>query len=180
MKKRRRHRQPSLDAEIRLAAKQIMATQMAEAYKAAALGIVARKLDEIRAILNAAGVGQVYSGSIPAFNATGPAPVRPVATVVEHPCVQCGREGIRRTKPNAFNRTGSWYCQAHVALAAQSDFEDRVDAALIGSVAAPIKTKPVVVQTQAPAVIKPQEEAPAEPEDPLKAAMSQLGVASAE
>ena len=172
MKKRHRHRQPSLDAEIRAAAKQIMATQMAEAYKAAALGIVARKLDEIRAILQGAGVAQLLVS--PAMAIQAPTVARPI---VEHPCVQCGREGIRRTKPNAFNRTGSWYCQAHVALAAQSDFEDRVDGALIGAQAATIKPKPVVVQTQAPAVIKPQEEvAVFDPEDPLKAAMSQLGV----
>ena len=147
-----------------------------DAYKAAALMICSRKLDEIRAILQGAGVAQVGQFSIAGQISAQPV-VRQAAPVVEHPCVQCGREGIRRTKPNAFNRTGSWYCQAHVALAAQSDFEDRVDGALIGAQAATIKPKPVVVQTQAPAVIKPQEEvAVPEPEDPLKAAMSQLGV----
>src|SRR6185437_15562077 len=60
--KRRKKRATSIEAEIRKAAKQIEATRMADAYKAAALGIVARKQDEIlvkqneiAAILHAAG-----------------------------------------------------------------------------------------------------------------------------
>ena len=187
--KRKRHRTPSLDAEIRNAAKQIIKTQMAEAYKAAALGVVARKLDEVKAILNAAGfVGigtitnhvQPMAAGVPSL----------VPQQVENPCCQCGRPGVRRTRPNNFNPTGSWFCAAHQVLAARSDFDDAMDRQLIGAAPPMTQRKPVLVQTQAPAVMRPQVEQPAPPApeptpepqpaeppaDQLKAAMNALGV----
>ena len=66
-----------------------------------------------------------------------------------------------------------------------------MDAALIGSAPPMTQRKPVLVQTQAPAVMRPQVEQPApptpepvpepqpveSPADPLKAAMAALGTA---
>lgn len=127
---RRRHRTPSLETEIRVKAKQIMADQMAEAMTAATLIIVSRKLDEIRALLQNAGFPQIQTPIVLAANRAVNSSIdqsgqRPV---IEHPCVQCGREGVRKTKPNKFNRQGSWYCLAHAKLAQVAEYEDKVDA----------------------------------------------------
>lgn len=177
--KRRRKRTLSIDAQIRAQAKQIYEAGMAQAYQGAALAIVAGKLDEIRILLQAAG----FSANIPVGNTNGrmvqtfaPAPPPPV----ENPCVQCGRTGVRKTRPNAFNRTGSWYCAAHQALAGQADAEDRIDNAILGPAKAIAKPKPVVIQTH-PTEMRPQEQVPEQPAqeappDALKEAMSQLGV----
>lgn len=121
---RKRYRTPSLETEIRVKAKQIMADQMAEAMTAATLIIVSRKLDEIRALLQNAGFPQIQTPVLAANHNTS---INQGVTI-EHPCVQCGREGVRQTKRTRFNRQGSWYCLAHQKLAAVQDFEDRVDA----------------------------------------------------
>jgi len=183
-KKRRRARVLSLDAEIRASAKQIYESGMAEAMRAAALMIVARKLDEVRTILGAVGINtNNVAGMVGGLPSNGVVqPVRQQQPAIEHPCVQCGREGVRKTRPNQWNRTGSWYCYDHQALAARSEVEDQVDNALIGPQAGPkLAPKPAIVQ-QAPAVMVPQAEAApivaAEPagESSLDQAMAALGV----
>lgn len=121
---RRRYRAPSLETEIRVKAKQIMADQMAEAMTAATLIIVSRKLDEIRALLQNAGFPQIQTPVLAANRNTG----INQGVSIEHPCVQCGREGVRKTKPNKFNRQGSWYCLAHAKLAQVTEYEDKIDA----------------------------------------------------
>lgn len=179
--KRRKKRALSLDAEIRKAAKQIEATRMADAYKAAALGIVARKQDEIlakqneiTAILRAAGLqgvmGAVVAGAQPAMRA--PQPAGPT-------CVTCGQPGVRRAKPNQWNRGNPpWYCATHQVLAGVQEVEDRIDNALIGAPAPVVKKEPVVMQTQAPAKMVPQVEVPeTSPGDGLAEAFKALGVA---
>lgn len=186
-KTKRRKRTLSLDAEIRAQAKQIYASGMAEAYKAAAITIVGRKLDEIRTILNVAGFSAPTVLANAATNAARPN--QPVNAQVENPCIQCGREGVRRTKPNAFNPTGSWYCKAHEGLAAQSEFEDRIDNALLGAQKPPEAKKPVLIQTNAPAKIAAEQPVPQEAQiqptasgpaeagaDSLAAAMQGLGL----
>ena len=186
----KRRRRSGLDVEIRREAERIMQQRSEDAYKAAALMVCNRKLDEIKAILNAAGiaVGAAPSG-YPQVMASVAQPAA-VPQAVENPCCQCGRPGVRRTRPNAFNPTGSWYCAAHQVLAARSEFEDAVDRQLIGQAAPTTQRKPVLVQTQTPAVMRPQVEQPAPPApepapepqpaeppaDPLKAAMNALGV----
>ena len=156
-KVKRRTRTVSIEAEIRAKARQIMDDQMAEAMKAAALMIVGRKLDEIRTILSSAGLGRELA--VVAQGAPYNPSRQPVVQqqTVEHACVTCGRESIRRTKPNQWNRTGSWYCPIHVGLAAQSEFEDARDNALLGPQAGP-KPKPAVVQTHAPTVMRQESE----------------------
>lgn len=183
--KRRRKRTLSIDAQIRAQAKQIYAAGMAEAYKGAALALVGQKLDEIRTILVTAGVGipgayQANQFAAQRAQLAGVAGQTPVPAPVENPCVQCGRTGVRKTRPNAFNRTGSWYCAAHQALAGQADAEDRIDNAILGPAKAIAKPRPVVIQTH-PVEMRPQEQAPEQPAqeappDQLKEALASLGV----
>ncbi len=183
--KKRRHRQPSLDAEIRSAAKQIAATGMADAMKAGALIVCARKidetqrkLDEIRAILQAAGVGaqaQVVAGHSAPHPVSAPVSAGPA-------CVHCGRPAVRRTKPNQWNPQGSWFCQIHAPLANQGEFEDALDTHLMGPAkGVALKKKPVVVQTHPVEMRRPAEEqgAPAEAEiQPTASAGPASGTAS--
>jgi len=188
-KMKRKRRTLSLEAEIKLKARQIMDEQMAEAMKAAALMIVGRKLDEIRQILGAAGLAQpgmvpsgqrIVVGAIGQNGAANGTVHQNPNPSVEHPCVQCGREGVRRTKPNRFNRTGSWYCAAHVRMAAQSDGEDAMDSALLGGTAQPPMTKQPVVAAAPPVeMARPNAPAPVQEaagEASLDAAMASLGV----
>lgn len=170
MKKRRRKRQVGLEAEIRLKAREIYESGMAEAMRAAALMIVARKQDEILAILRGAGLQGAAQLVMPTYNQ--PAVVQ--SPKVEHPCKHCGREGVKRTKPNRFDPAGSWYCISHVPLASAQEVEDRVDNAILGPPPAAPK-KPVLVQTHAPAVMRKSEETPAEP-DALTSAMEDAEV----
>jgi hypothetical protein len=154
MKRRRGTRGISLESEIRAKAKQIRDDQMAEAMKAAALMIVARKQDEIIALLRSVGATnflQAPTRSTQQIFGVGAQPTAQPAAI-EHPCVQCGREGIKRTKPNQWNRTGSWYCQVHAGLAAKTELEDAQDAVLIGPQKGPQQKAPVVV-THPPAAM---------------------------
>jgi hypothetical protein len=172
--RRRKKRGTSLDAEIKAAAKQIVATQMVEAYKAAALSIVGKKLDEIRAILNAAGF-QPAVGS-PVYAAPSPQAVARPAQPTGPLCAICGNAAVRRAKPNRFTiGAPAWYCRVHESLAGQIEAEDRLDNAIIGAQAPIQKPKPVLQVTNAPAQMVPQNEAPVEAapqEDALGAAMA--------
>lgn len=171
MKRKRRSRNLSIDAQIRAQAKQIYATGMVEAMRVATLGIVAQKLDEIRILLQAAGVGSNARvvGMGQAVQPPAPAPTGPV-------CVQCGRPGVRRTRPNKFNRQGSWYCASHAVLAAKTESEDAIDNAILGPQAGTQQKKSAVAPS-APAEIKaPIETAEPAGEGNLESAMSALGV----
>lgn len=179
--KRRKKRATSIEAEIRKAAKQIEATRMADAYKAAALGIVARKQDEIlvkqneiAAILHAAGPFGNVAQSRPASAGVVGQVVRqqPTGPV----CAQCGQPAVRQAKRNRFTAgEPAWYCRIHQALAGQVEREDAIDNALIGAQAPVVKKPPVVIQTQAPAVIVPQavvaEPTEEKPSDALREAL---------
>lgn len=125
---KKRKRGHSLESEIRRQARQIYEQGMADAMKAAALMIVARKLDEIKALLQATGVNAPVVG---VANWNSPvAPQPQLAPVVRNPCVHCGREGVYKSKPSQWNRTGSWACRAHIALLGQIEQEDRLDKAI--------------------------------------------------
>jgi len=97
--------------------------------RAAALLVVSRKLDEIRSLLVAGGVGSLTAAvnGAPTVVAVSPtaAPVPP-----KNPCVQCGRPGVYRSKPNQFNKTGSWFCRIHIVLGTGGDLEDQMDRSL--------------------------------------------------
>jgi len=141
-RRRRRSRSLSVQGEIRRSAKQIYEQGMAEAMKAAALLIVARKLDEVHALLVGSGVGTsaVRNTAVPPTTpATTPSP-----PAVKHPCVHCGRESIYKSKPNQFNRTGSWVCRVHMVLARSDEVEDQFDQRM--NVAAQPAVAPAVQQ----------------------------------
>jgi len=131
-KRRRRRRMTSLNAEIRQSAKQIHAQGMAEAMRAATLMVCTKKLEEIRLILVANGFGNgpplsrdspsLAVSSLPSPPATSQQP-----PVVKNPCVHCGREGVYRTRPNQWNKSGSWFCRVHMSLGAGVEAEDRMD-----------------------------------------------------
>ena len=133
-RRRRRQRSLSLNAEIRQSAKQIYETGMAEAIKVATLAIVSRKLDEIRTIVNLVangfGNGPPLSRDSPSL-AVSSLPSPPSTSqqppVVKNPCVHCGREGVYRTRPNQWNKSGSWFCRVHMSLGAGVEAEDRMD-----------------------------------------------------
>jgi hypothetical protein len=147
-RRRRRRRSVSLEAEIRQSARQIYASGMADAMKAAALVIVARKLDEIRALVVAGGLSNVaIQNATPGSVSTAQPPPPPSAPEVKNPCVQCGRSGIYKSKPNQWNRTGSWFCRVHMALAGQIEAEDRFDRAM-PPVAPPMEPAPQQVSPQ--------------------------------
>ena len=133
MRRKRRRRTLSLEAELRQSAKQIYESQMSEALRAAALLVVSRKLDEVRQILVASGLGTAANvqSAIPGI-ASQPV-VQPSPPPVQNPCCQCGRPGIYKTKPHQFNRTGSWYCRAHMALGGMIEAEDKMDKVAIQS-----------------------------------------------
>lgn len=180
VKKRRRSRPMSLDAEIRASAKQIYESGMAEAMRAAALMICARKMDEIRSILGAAGINANSMGGLvgsvqPFQQRAAQAPPPPV----EHPCFQCGQPGVKRSKPNQWDRSGRWACQVHLPLINLSEIEDRIDGAILGPQAGPKTKAPVIVQ-QAPAAMVKQEEMivmePPAGAGSLTDAMASLGV----
>lgn len=165
VKKRRRSRVMSLDAQVKAAAKQIVASGMAEAMKAGAIIVASRKLDliaqeisEIRSILGAAGINANSMGGLvgsvqPFQQRAAQAPPPPV----EHPCFQCGQPGVKRSKPNQWDRSGRWACQVHLPLINLSEIEDRIDGAILGPQAGPKTKAPVIVQ-QAPAAMVKQEE----------------------
>jgi hypothetical protein len=131
---KQRRQSMSLNAEIRVAARQIHKSGLAEAMTAATLVVVSRKLDELRALV-ASVVGSAAMSGMPSH---GMAPQLPTATpsppppppAVKNACVHCGREGVYRTRANQWNRTGSWYCRIHMPLAGQIEAEDRMDRAI--------------------------------------------------
>jgi hypothetical protein len=137
-KRRRRRRQMSLDMEIQRSAKQIYEQGFSEAMKAAALMVCARKLDEVRTLLVAAGLNTAGFPRIGGETHQTPA----ASAVVTNPCVHCGRQGIYKTKPSQFNRTGSWYCRLHQPLANQIEAEDRMDRSLAPAPALAAPTQP--------------------------------------
>ena len=154
-KRRRRRRMTSLNAEIRQSAKQIHAQGMAEAMRAATLMVCTKKLEEIRLILvaNGFGNGPPLSRDSPSL-AVSPLPSPPATSqqppAVKNPCVHCGREGVYRTRPNQWNKVGSWYCRTHMVLAGQIEAEDRMDRVLpvAAAVATPEPVQPVVQPPQ--------------------------------
>lgn len=96
----------------------------AEIYKVAALTIVSRKLDEITDLLRSAGFGQSAGGIYQKMAAMGAPGVRPPSVTpvgIQHPCTYCGVESVYRTKPNRYNRTGTWLCRAHLAMRSQHE-----------------------------------------------------------
>lgn len=144
--RRKKHRRStSLEVEIRRSAQQIFDSGMGEAMKAAALMICARKLDEVRSILAATG----FNGLVTGVSVTATPPVQAVATPapppIKNPCVQCGRTGVYKTKPNQFNRSGSWYCRAHLVLGRSGEAEDQMDRMLTPTPPA----APPIIQPQA-------------------------------
>lgn len=114
--------------EIRASARAIYKQGYADAMKAAALMIVSRKLDEIKALLQVTGVNASFP--TPATMLDNLRPQQPLAPVVKNPCVQCGREGVYRSKPSQWNRTGSWYCRTHQVIGTTGELEDRMDRAI--------------------------------------------------
>lgn len=124
--KRRRRRTSSLDAELRQTARTIHEQGMADAYKAATLMIVSRKLDEIRGLLVASGLSTPVAMPLPRDVVATAAPSPPPAQV-KNPCKLCGRAGIYKSKPNQFDRSGSWYCRIHMALGTSGEAEDAMD-----------------------------------------------------
>lgn len=154
-RRRRNQQQMSVDAEIRQSARQIYESGLGEAMKAAALVVVARKLDEIRNLVVASGLsinGLDQNAILPGLSVplpgAQPSPP-PVAPPPLNPCVHCGRPGVYRSKPNPFNRTGSWVCRAHLPLVGQIEAEDRFDRTL-GGEAPPPAQNPVVVPSVPP------------------------------
>lgn len=130
--KKRKQRRVTVDAQLRTLAKSIYESGMADAMKAASLVMVARKLDEVRALLVASGLGNglasvtsplAHSPVLPA----APAPSPPPQPSVKNPCTHCGRESMYRSRPNKFNPKGSWFCQAHMILGQSVEVEDIVD-----------------------------------------------------
>lgn len=181
MTKKRRKRGMSLDAEIKKAAKQIYESGMADAYKSAALSIVGRKLDEIKAILQAAGLqGAMGAGNhAPAPQA---APQRPAPRPDGPVCTHCGLPAVRRAKPNRFIvGPPPWYCLVHAGIAGKIEAEDALDGALIGATGPQIKPKqPMVHVTNAPAKMVeqavPEPVHEGSPSDGLAEALKGLGV----
>lgn len=165
-----RPRRPSLDSEVRKHAKAIFANGMTEAMKAGMLVVCAQKLDEVQrslseinTILRLAGFNAPLPGLAgtithsPVMVAGGGAP-----PPVEHPCVDCGRAGVRRSKPDPYNPTGSWFCELHKAKAGRQESENALDQALLGQ-AKPIITnrpKPVVVQMHTQATMRKETPVP--------------------
>lgn len=96
----------------------------AEALKAATLIIVSKKLDEIQRTLLALGANNLTPNNAVTFT---PPPQPAPSPLAKNPCQHCGREGIYKSKPNQWNRTGSWYCRAHMALAGQIEADDKMD-----------------------------------------------------
>ena len=133
--RRRRRRGSTLESEIRASAKQIYANGMSEAMKAAALLVVSRKLDEIRTLLSASGLGGAALGAgtpSPLFPTATPTPAaQPSPPQIQNPCVTCGRPGVYRSRPNQFNKSGSWYCRVHQKLGVSTDAEDRMETVAI-------------------------------------------------
>lgn len=80
--------------------------------KAAAYMVVAKKLDEIKAILQAA-VGT--SGREAPVRSIQPS-VSADIPAIQHPCSECGREGSYPIRPNRWNRKGMWLCPIHEPL----------------------------------------------------------------
>lgn len=164
---RRRRRVLSLNGEIRQQAKQIQQQGMSEAFKAAALMICARKLDEVKSILAVAGLSGVgISQNILPGLASQPPPTKPLPpSPIENPCVQCGRSGVYKSKPSQWNPTGSWWCQTHKVLAYQTEAEDRIDRSM------PSLTAPIVPSSPPP-MQNPQRNNPVGPTPPSPGAGS--------
>jgi hypothetical protein len=187
VKRRRRSKVVSLNAEIRQSAKQIYESGMAEAMKAAALLIVARKMDEVRGLLQAAGINPHTVGGMVVSSAAYQAPSAPQpARQPEGPtCFSCGRPAVRKSRPNQFNPTGSWVCQIHVPLIAKDEAGDEVDRRFNLNTAPLPKPQiaaapPVKIVTNAPPTIAQQmaeAEMPPAGEASLDAAMAALGTA---
>jgi hypothetical protein len=183
--KRRRKRRTSIDAQIMARAREIQASGMAAAMNAAIGQLVLEKLTDIQSLLGATGY-QVSAGPpLPGIARTATAPPPLQQPKVEHPCTQCGREGVYRTRPNKFNPQGSWYCAAHQGLGGRSDLEDHVDATS-GLIQGPplknVKPPPVITVMQPPP--PPEAHAPAAPtlqqaaeDDVLKQAMGLAEIA---
>lgn len=128
---KKRGRSTSLDAQIKREAKKIYDTGMAAAMNAAIGKLVCEKLDEIRTILAATG----YSvGMVPPASPILAPPAPPAPPKVENPCVHCGRAGVKRAKPNRWNRGNPpWYCRDHIVLAAEVQAEDNLDNMVLGA-----------------------------------------------
>jgi hypothetical protein len=179
-KRRRRSKVVSLNAEIRQSAKQIYESGMAEAMKTAALIIVGRKLDEIRGLLQAAGINPHTVGGmvVPPTAYQAPSAPQPPRQPEGPQCFSCGRPAVRRSRPNRWNREGSWACQAHAVLLAKDEMEDRLDNVLAPTTEPPPKVAPqqvVKIVTNAPPTIAQQMAEPAG-EASLGDAMAALGV----
>lgn len=153
-RRRRRSRSVSFHTEIRQSARQIYQSGMVEAMKAAALVIVARKLDEIKSLVAASGLsGAGISQEIATLaGVSAPQhPAQPSPPPVKNPCVHCGRAGFYRSKPSQFNKTGSWFCKTHLVLARQVEAEDRFDRTIQPSPQAEPPSPGLVEQIPAPA-----------------------------
>lgn len=100
------------EAELRDKARELRAERDIEILRTAALMLVGRRLDEIAKIIHSAGFSGRPQESAPAVLGVD---TRAVAASPDvHPCQECGREAVIKTKPNKFNRTGSWLCRTHI------------------------------------------------------------------
>ncbi len=142
--------------------------------------IVGRKLDEIRQILGAVGMGQpgmVRSGDRVVLGTGVPGP--PIQSPVQHPCKFCGGEGIKRIPKHKWATGESWVCRACLGREVQVEMEDRIDGALLGNQTGPPMVKKPIVATTPPAQMVTQ----APPEAPgaatLADAMAALGAGNA-
>jgi hypothetical protein len=165
---KRRKRSTSLEAQLRREAAKIYESGMAQAYNAAVGQMLVRKIDEVLQLAAVTGY-RMDAGALPIgqMQRSAPPPPKPA---VENPCVQCGQEGVYKTKRNHFNLTGSWYCRAHQKMGGMTDAEDQLDRALLGAQAPVTKPAPAVVVAAAPVEMVKQG-APPPPADPLLAAM---------
>jgi hypothetical protein len=168
--KKKRKRSTSLEAQLRREAAKIYESGMAQAYNAAVGQMLVRKIDELLQLAAVTGY-RMDAGAPLIGQMQRSAPPPPPKPAVEHPCTSCGQESVYRTKPNAFNRTGSWYCRVHATTGMTADNEDALDRALIGPQAPVTKAAPAVVVAAAPVEMVKQGAPPPAPADPLLAAM---------
>lgn len=177
--KKKRKRGRSLDAQIKAKAKEIYASGMADAMKAATGQLVLQKLAELQSLLAATGYRIDNASAIPPAGPAHPVqPAPPPRPVIEHPCTQCGRESVYRSKPHRFNPKGSWYCRDHAGLGVGSDADDQLDKMLLGAPQGPVVQQAAPVVPAAPPVqmIKESAPPPAQP-DALMAAMGMAEMA---
>ena len=164
----KRKRGSAWEAELRAKARELRDERDIEIMRTAALMLVGRRLDEIRALLQAGGFPQAAAP----MRAAAPAPVQePQPAPVENPCAHCGRAGVYRTQRNRFNRTGTWLCAIHRVLRAQYEQAGTAQPQLHNEQGAPI------ADTAETIVLAPPEKKDTGGDVPLESVLSALGTA---